>query len=74
MTERFRFTFKFKEEKIMMRSLYSGVAGLKTHQTKMDVIVITSQIQIQLVLNPAVSIFQIHSIRLYQVHQEQMQN
>ena len=22
----------------MMRSLYSGVAGLKTHQTKMDVI------------------------------------
>lgn len=38
MTERFRFTFKFKEEKIMMRSLYSGVAGLKTHQTKMDVI------------------------------------
>ena len=67
MTERFRFTFKFKEEKIMMRSLYSGVAGLKTHQT-------TSQIQIQLVLNPAVSIFQIHSIRLYQVHQEQMQN
>ena len=22
----------------MMRSMYSGVAGLKTHQTKMDVI------------------------------------
>lgn len=27
-----------KEEKVMMRSLYSGVAGLKTHQTRMDVI------------------------------------
>ena len=26
----------------MMRSLYSGVAGLKTHQTKMDVIWDTS--------------------------------
>jgi len=27
-----------QEDKIMMRSLYSGVSGLKTHQIKMDVI------------------------------------
>ncbi len=28
----------FKEDLSMLRSMYSGVAGLKTHQTKMDVI------------------------------------
>lgn len=27
-----------KEEKVMMRSLYSGVSGLRIHQTKLDVI------------------------------------
>lgn len=31
-------SYKFRRTIIMMRSLYSGVAGLKTHQTKMDVI------------------------------------
>ncbi len=45
MTERFRFTFKFKEEKIMMRSLYSGVAGLKNTRQRWMLLVITSQIQ-----------------------------
>ena len=29
---------KIRRSFIMMRSLYAGVAGLKTHQTKMDVI------------------------------------
>ena len=31
----------------MMRSLFSGVAGLKTHQTRMDVMVTTSLTLIQ---------------------------
>jgi flagellar hook protein FlgE len=29
---------EIRRKKVMMRSMYSGVAGLKTHQTKMDVI------------------------------------
>ena len=39
MNDRERVRFRIQEEQsTMMRSLYSGVAGLKTHQTRMDVI------------------------------------
>ena len=55
----------------MMRSLYSGVAGLKTHQTKMDVI--GNNIAIQLDLSRVLLIFQTLFIRQCQLQVVRMQ-
>ena len=56
----------------MMRSLYSGVAGLKTHQTKMDVIG-NNIANVQLDLSRVLLIFQTLFIRQCQLQVVRMQ-
>ena len=58
----------------MMRSLYSGVAGLKTHQTKMDVIGNNiANVNTQLDLSRVLLIFQTLFIRQCQLQVVRMQ-